>query len=173
MRLTESSTRAIASAAAALAMATVLAAGAPSNAEAPNELGNQALAALGFVDVTAAPFSADPQGEHDSTEAIQRAIVFARDRQMVCFFPSGVYKISDTLHCNSTVRWFAKEDVVARGIIRVCCSARVGRRRDRGSCWRLALRVFPIPKIRSTSFISGPWERARRLPSINSSRILT
>ena len=99
MRLTESSTRAIASAAAALAMATVLASGAPSNAEAPNELGNQALAALGFVDVTAAPFSADPQGECDSTEAIQRAIVFARDRQMVCFFPSGVYKISDTLHC--------------------------------------------------------------------------
>jgi hypothetical protein len=71
----------------------------PSSAEQPNELGNQALAALGFVDVTAAPFSADPQGEHDSTVAIQRAIVFARDQQMVCFFPPGEYKISDTLHC--------------------------------------------------------------------------
>ena len=71
----------------------------PSSAEQPKELGNQALAALGFVDVTAAPFSADPQGEHDSTVAIQQAIVFARDQQMVCFFPPGEYKISDTLHC--------------------------------------------------------------------------
>ncbi len=57
------------------------------------------LAALGFVDVTAPPFSADPTGRKDSTEAIQRAIVYARDHQMVCFFPPGEYLVSDTLEC--------------------------------------------------------------------------
>ena len=99
MRLADLFARVIATAVASLVMAAVLASGTRVSAELPSPLGNQALAALGFVDVTAAPFSADPQGEHDSTDAIQRAIVFARDRQMVCFFPSGVYKISDTLHC--------------------------------------------------------------------------
>lgn len=65
--------------------------------QAPKELGNQALARLGFVDVTAAPFRADPTGKRDSTQALQRAIEFARDAQMVCFFPSGTYAVSDTL----------------------------------------------------------------------------
>jgi hypothetical protein len=50
----------------------------------PPELGNQRLAALGLVDVTAAPFDADPTGHTDATEALQSAIDFARDRQMVC-----------------------------------------------------------------------------------------
>lgn len=63
----------------------------------PKELGNQVLARLGFVDVTAAPFRADPTGRHDSTEALQRAIEFARDAQLVCFFPSGTYTVSNTL----------------------------------------------------------------------------
>jgi hypothetical protein len=69
------------------------------NMEAPEILGNTKLAALGLVDVTAVPFSADPTGKSDSTRAIQQAINFARDHQMVCFFPSGVYTISDTLSC--------------------------------------------------------------------------
>ena len=63
----------------------------------PKELGNQALARLGFVDVAAAPFRADATGERDSTQALQRAIEFARDAQMVCFFPLGTYTVSDTL----------------------------------------------------------------------------
>jgi len=63
----------------------------------PEELGNQELARLGLVDVTAAPFHADPMGRRDSTQALQRAIEFARDAQMVCYFPSGTYTISDTL----------------------------------------------------------------------------
>jgi len=78
---------------------SVLTLGAPTKGEGPAELGNPALAALGFVDVTAAPFSADARGERDSTEALQRAIGFARDHQMVCFFPPGRYKVSDTLNC--------------------------------------------------------------------------
>ena len=97
MRLTHSS--ALASAVPALAVAAVLASGAQTNAEAPNEFGDQPLAALGFVDVTGPPFSADQRGKHDSTEALRRAVVFARDHQMVCFFPPGEYKVSDTLNC--------------------------------------------------------------------------
>jgi len=61
--------------------------------------GNSRLAGMGFVDVTAAPFFADPAGQKDATDALQRAIVFARDHQMVCFLPSGRYKVSDTLSC--------------------------------------------------------------------------
>ena len=63
----------------------------------PSELGNQNLAKLGLVDVTAAPFYADPTGKKDSTAVLQRAVNFARDAQMVCFFPPGTYTVSDTL----------------------------------------------------------------------------
>nr|MBF0221946.1 hypothetical protein [Desulfobulbaceae bacterium] len=69
------------------------------NLKVPTELGNQQLAASGLVDITAAPFFADPTGAKDSTESIQAAIKFARDHQMVCFFPSGTYMISDTIEC--------------------------------------------------------------------------
>ena len=65
----------------------------------PAELGDPRTAALGLVDVTKAPFHADPTGARDATGALQRAINFARDHQMVCFFPPGTYRISDTLEC--------------------------------------------------------------------------
>ncbi|HHK40964.1 MAG TPA: hypothetical protein ENJ50_00980, partial [Planctomycetaceae bacterium] len=65
--------------------------------EVPKELGNQRLSRLGYVEVTAAPFRADPTGRRDSTEALQHAIDFARDAQMVCLFPPGRYRVSDTL----------------------------------------------------------------------------
>lgn len=69
------------------------------NLDVPQMLGNQRLASLGLLDVTAAPFEADPKGERDSTAALQSAIDFARDHQMVCFVPHGTYRISDTLSC--------------------------------------------------------------------------
>ena len=65
----------------------------------PAELENQHLAALGYVDVTQGPFRADPTGKQDSTQAVQAAVLFARDHQMACFFPAGSYLISDTLSC--------------------------------------------------------------------------
>ena len=69
------------------------------NLAVPAELADQPLAALGYVDVTGKPFQADPTGKTDSTRAIQAAVVFARDHQMACFFPSGTYLLSDTLSC--------------------------------------------------------------------------
>jgi hypothetical protein len=69
------------------------------NLAVPEELRDNAFARLGFVDVTAPPFGADPSGARDCTTALQRAIEFARDRQMVCFFPPGTYTVSDTLRC--------------------------------------------------------------------------
>ncbi|MDZ7617810.1 MAG: glycosyl hydrolase family 28-related protein [Patescibacteria group bacterium] len=69
------------------------------NLAVPPELEDQATAALGLVDVTKAPFKADPTGKTDSTAALQAAIRFARDHQMVCFFPPGTYLASDTLEC--------------------------------------------------------------------------
>ncbi len=69
------------------------------NLTVPSELANRKLAELGFVDVTAEPLNADPTGSKDSTEAVQHAVNFARDHQMVCFFPSGTYRISDTISC--------------------------------------------------------------------------
>jgi hypothetical protein len=65
----------------------------------PSELADSKLGALGYVDVTQKPFSADPTGKADSTKAIQAAVTFARDHQMACFFPPGTYLLSDTLTC--------------------------------------------------------------------------
>jgi hypothetical protein len=65
----------------------------------PTVLENRELAASGFVDITGEPFKADCSGKTDSTRQIQQAINFARDQQMVCFFPEGRYMISDTLTC--------------------------------------------------------------------------
>jgi len=69
------------------------------NLTVPAELEEQRTAALGYVDVTRGPFRADPSGQQDSTRAIQAAIDFARDHQMVCFFPPGTYRFSETLSC--------------------------------------------------------------------------
>lgn len=63
------------------------------------ELGDPCTAALGLVNVTKAPFHADPSGRRDATKALQQAIDFARDHQMICFFPPGTYRVSDTLSC--------------------------------------------------------------------------
>ncbi|MDP3072596.1 MAG: glycosyl hydrolase family 28-related protein [Opitutaceae bacterium] len=65
----------------------------------PKELGNRQLAEMGLVDVTATPFRADQTGRKDATRAIQAAVNFARDHQMVCFFPAGTYRVSDTIEC--------------------------------------------------------------------------
>jgi hypothetical protein len=69
------------------------------NLTVPPELEDRPTAVLGLVDVTKAPFHADPTGREDSTAALQAAIRFARDHQMVCFFPPGIYLASDTLEC--------------------------------------------------------------------------
>lgn len=58
---------------------------------------------IGYLDVTQEPFRADPTGERDSTEAIQHAVIAARDARLVCFFPSGTYVISDTISCEQPV----------------------------------------------------------------------
>ncbi|MGQ9914152.1 MAG: glycosyl hydrolase family 28-related protein [Thermogutta sp.] len=63
------------------------------------DLGNRPLADLGFLDVTAAPFHADPTGRTDATDAIQAAVDFARENQLVCYFPTGDYLVSDTIVC--------------------------------------------------------------------------
>ncbi len=63
------------------------------------DLGNRAAAELGFLDVTAAPFHADPTGREDATSAVQAAVDFARENQLVCYFPAGDYLVSDTIVC--------------------------------------------------------------------------
>jgi hypothetical protein len=59
---------------------------------------------LGLLDITKAPFNADPSGKTDSTKAIQDAVNESRNKQLVCFFPSGTYLISDTISCEQRVR---------------------------------------------------------------------
>ena len=65
----------------------------------PPDLADKKLAAQGMVNISAAPFNADPTGKIDSTKAIQTAVDFARDHQMVCFFPEGTYLLSDSITC--------------------------------------------------------------------------
>ncbi|MBN8217207.1 MAG: hypothetical protein J0L75_11245 [Spirochaetes bacterium] len=62
-------------------------------------LGNRKLAAMGYVDVTAAPFRADATGAKDATRAIQAAVEYACTNQLACFFPPGTYRVSDTITC--------------------------------------------------------------------------
>ncbi|QNN22432.1 hypothetical protein HED60_09150 [Planctomycetales bacterium ZRK34] len=65
----------------------------------PDELADSPLAQDGFVDVTGSMFGADPTGVKDSTQAIQKAVIFAREHRMVCYFPLGTYLVSDTIEC--------------------------------------------------------------------------
>jgi hypothetical protein len=51
----------------------------------------------GLVDVTAAPFSADPTGERDSSDALQAAVDHAFERRLAVYLPPGVYKVSRTI----------------------------------------------------------------------------
>ncbi len=57
-----------------------------------------------FINVTKAPFLADPTGKTDSTKALQSALDESRNSQKVCFFPVGTYLISDTISCEQRVR---------------------------------------------------------------------
>ena len=57
------------------------------------------LAAAGILDVTKAPYKADPTGKSDSTRALQQAMKDARDARLVTYLPGGTYKVSDTLTC--------------------------------------------------------------------------
>ena len=65
----------------------------------PSALKGSKLAQIGILDVTASPFFADKTGKTDSTKSIQKAINYARDKQLVCYFPPGDYLVSDTLDC--------------------------------------------------------------------------
>lgn len=67
--------------------------------EALDAMPEQRLLDLGFVDVTAAPFSADPQGRRDSTQTIRDAVYFARHHRLAAYFPVGDYVVSDTITC--------------------------------------------------------------------------
>jgi Pectate lyase superfamily protein len=73
------------------------------NAACDTARGDRLLQA-GCLDVTKAPYRADPTGVKDSTAAIQHAVNDARDRGFVCFFPEGTYLISDTISCEQPVR---------------------------------------------------------------------
>ncbi len=65
--------------------------------EVRDRAGNRVLLAAGLLDVTAAPYHADPSGKHDSTAAIRQAIKDARDARLIAHFPAGRYLVSDTI----------------------------------------------------------------------------
>lgn len=73
--------------------------------EIPHELENKALASLGVLDITSAPFNADPTGKTDCTKILNEAIRMAQRYQMVCYFPIGTYLISDTLFAQQDIWW--------------------------------------------------------------------
>jgi len=73
------------------------------------------LLQAGCLEVTKAPYLADPSGVTDSTEAIQRAVNDARDHRLACFFPEGTYLISDTISCEQQVKKLDKPRYVEGG----------------------------------------------------------
>lgn len=96
----------------------------------PPEPADRTFAEMGVLDVTAAPFGADRSGLNDATRAIQDAVNFARDRQMVLFFPAGTYRISDTIECRQklTVRGNGRLTSAANFPCVLVGSARSGQR---------------------------------------------
>ncbi len=64
-----------------------------------NNMPQQKFLEKGFIDITAAPFSADPEGISDSTKAIQEAVVFGRHHHMAIWIPYGEYLVRDTINC--------------------------------------------------------------------------
>ncbi len=78
-------------------------------AESPSGAGaGDPLRGIGCLDVTKAPYAADSTGTADATHAIQRAVNDARDHGLVCFFPGGTYRISDTISCEQKVSKLTK-----------------------------------------------------------------
>lgn len=55
------------------------------------------LAEYGILDVTRAPYQADPTGQRDCTRVLQQAVKDGRDARLVVFFPAGTYRVSDTI----------------------------------------------------------------------------
>lgn len=56
--------------------------------------GDARSAALGLLDVTQAPYAADPSGQRDATAALNRAIADARDARLTTYLPAGRYRVS-------------------------------------------------------------------------------
>ncbi len=92
--------------------------GSVAGAEFAEPAAGRGLVSQGFLDITAAPFHADPTGQSDATRAIQNAVVYAREHQLVTFFPPGTYRVSDTIECIQT-----RHDPVTHEVLR----ARKGR----------------------------------------------
>jgi len=107
------------------------------NLEVPGILGNSQLASFGILDVTASPFNADNFGIKDATKSIQEAVNFARDKQMVCYFPAGTYSISDTISCIQKV-FLSKEGVIAGARTFPCVL--IGSREDRNKRSKIVLK---------------------------------
>ena len=61
------------------------------------------LAALGILDASKPPYSADPSGRRDSTRAIEQALEDARDARLAAFLPAGRYRVSGTVTCTQGV----------------------------------------------------------------------
>ena len=59
---------------------------------------------LGIVNVAMPPFSADPSGQKDATQALQSAIEYGRAHRLTIYVPLGRYKVSDTLNCTEHAR---------------------------------------------------------------------
>ncbi len=60
---------------------------------------DQPLVRCGIIDVTRPPFNADRTGASDATQALNSALAYARDLQLISYFPAGTYRITDTLEC--------------------------------------------------------------------------
>lgn len=71
-----------------------------------NEYSDVGLAEDGILDVTKAPYYADPHGLNDATKVLQQALKDARDSRMILYLPEGRYLVSNTIYgIQGTIRW--------------------------------------------------------------------
>jgi hypothetical protein len=103
-----------------------------------NEMPEQNLLRTGLIDVTKKPFSADPSGNEDSTEAIQNAVTFGRIHKLAVWFPLGAYVVSDTIQCAAGWIDWRTPDSKFLPYSEVWPCVLIGERRD-GKCPKLKL----------------------------------
>ncbi|MDR2402962.1 MAG: glycoside hydrolase family 55 protein [Spirochaetaceae bacterium] len=121
----------------------------------PPNFGDQPYADLGVLDVSAPPFSADPRGECDCTEALNEAIRTAQRYHLVCWFPLGKYLIHDTLRAQQFIWWDDYPYREYRVTARMYPVVMMGERREEGGAIRRP-EIFLAPSSAGFGFPDAP-----------------
>ena len=96
------------------------------------------MAGLGYIDITRPPYSCDPTGAVDATEALQSAVDFGRRHYLVVGIPPGRYTVTRTIKLTQPTKWFHSTVSSDAGTEKPDCNNMV-------ECDRLAPGALAVP----------------------------